>query len=152
MKAFVLLFCAIALASASFTPHWYDCGNSSATNVFTPTNVTVQKDPKNETKTLISYCGTVNSRGAATIFGALKIYETWGPIDPAMITMRRLFKVAPDGSDICLSYSEKQDRDASIEMTAYNVLVDQVACVNMTLNWTDEKPKKFLSKRSELIF
>ncbi len=95
----------------------------------------------------------MNSHGVATIFGLLKIYETWGPLDPAMISMRKLFKVAKDGSDICLSYSaEQQEKDAVIEMTAYNVLVDQVACVNMTLNWTDEKPKKFLSKRSELIF
>ena len=76
MKTLLVLFCIIAFASASFSPVWNQCGNSS--DVFTPTNVTLQKDPKNETQTLISACGTVKSHGPVTVVNRLKIELDYG--------------------------------------------------------------------------
>ena len=99
MKA-LLLFCILAFASANFTPYWYDCGNTTTTNVFTPTNVTVQQDPKNETKTLISYCGTVNSHeAAATIIRKFQVDQIDNPwrwiYDQLTHSLRLFFKINP---------------------------------------------------------
>jgi len=151
MKTLIALLCVLAFASANFTPHWHDCGNSTATNVFTPTNVTVQNDPTDETKTFVSACGTVKSHGRDTIFHMLEVYPTESELIP--IYMKFFLKVVPSGSTFCLNYTQMYSRgyDVLVGLTAYNILGDQVACVNLTLNWTDTNPE-FLSKRKELVF
>jgi len=150
MKTLLVLLCGLAFVSATYAPHWYDCGNSTATNVFTPTNVTAQKDPADETWTLISVCGTVNSHGRDTIFRMLKVDQIYG--DMEQIFKDFFLKVVPSGSDFCLNYEEQyEDSDILLLMTAYNILGEEVACVNMTLNWADTN-RGFLSKRQELIW
>ncbi len=134
MKTLLVIFCAIAFASASYSPVWNQCGNSS--DVFTPTNVTAQKDPKNETLTLISACGTVNSHGSAfTIFNRLKVELHDGTF--SIVEFRTCRGVVPSGSTFCLNHTDDfsmySPRDIYVQMTAYNILGEEAGCVNMTL-------------------
>jgi len=133
MKTLLVLFCVIAFASAIYNPVWNQCGNSS--DVFTPTSVTAQKDPKNETQTLISACGTVNSHGSFTVFNRLNIEIHDGVF--AIVEYRTERRVVPSGSAFCLNHTEDfsmyTPRNIYVQMTAYNILGEEAGCVNMTL-------------------
>jgi len=146
MKILLILFWTIAFVSANESPIWNQCGNSS--DVFTPTSVTAQKDPKNQTQTLVSACGTVNSHGSVTIFNRLKVDQNFGFAD--IVENLSYRKVVPSGSEFCLNYTGDYSRyppmDVLVQITAYNVRGDEAGCVNMTLR-IPVPESKFLLER-----
>jgi len=145
MKTLLVLTCAIiTFASATYSPAWSQCGNSS--DVWAPTSVTVQKDPKNETQTLVSACGTVNSHGAFTVFNSLEVGQNDSFI--YIIDKFPYRRVVPSGSEFCLNYSHDYSFyhpcNVLLQITAYNILGEEAGCVNMTL--------KVPFPESELLF
>ncbi len=153
MKILLVLVCAFAFASAIYSPPWSQCGNSS--DVWTPTNVTAQKDPENQYKAFVSACGTVNSHGAYTVFNRLEVAQNESFIYVVNNVPYR--HVVPSGSEFCLNYTGDYShslisKPILVKITAFNVLGDEAGCVNMTLPIpVPESESEFLLKRMEVI-
>jgi len=133
MKTLLVLFCAFAFVSATYSPAWDQCGNFS--DVWTPTSVTAKKDPYHVNKTLVSACGTVKSHGDFTIFKNLEVTQN---VSVFFVTDWYAYhRVVPSGSEFCLNYRHNyatySPSNVLLYIKAFNILGEEAGCVNITL-------------------
>jgi len=151
MKAFLAFLSLIALASATHTPTWTQCGDQVLDlNI---TSISFDIDPNNANNTFVSACGDVNSHHGFTAFQRLIVNGTYEN-GTSYVLVRAFLDIVPSGTHMCLDVSsdsiEYAPKDVSFRMAAFSLAGYQAACVDVVVKYSDSG-FKFLGKRQSQL-